>query len=99
MPPLSGRLITDDVALLRRKLFGSLLTGTLGATTGSAAAFGEALAQAAGLPATADTEALLTAPLPTKALTLMRLSPGIPGDQWAELDNPLAGADGRGRAG
>lgn len=29
----------------------------------------------------------------------MRLSPGIPGDQWAELDNPLAGADGRGRAG
>ncbi|THA40114.1 IucA/IucC family protein [Streptomyces sp. A1547] len=97
VPPLAGRLITDDVTLLRRKLFGSLLTGTLGATTGSATAFGEALAEAAGLPATADTEALLTAPLPTKALTLMRLSPGIPGDQWAQLDNPLAGAGGRGR--
>ncbi|MFE2478919.1 IucA/IucC family protein [Streptomyces sp. NPDC059389] len=97
VPPLSGRLVTDDVTVLRRKLFGSLLTGTLGATAGSAAAFAEMLAQAAALPATADTGALLTAPLPTKALTLMRLSPGIPGDQWTELDNPLAGADGRGR--
>ncbi|MER7463749.1 IucA/IucC family protein [Streptomyces sp. NPDC097981] len=99
VPPLAGRLITDDVTLLRRKLFASLLTGTLGATAGSAAAFGEALAEAAGLPATADTEALLGAPLPAKALTLMRLSPGIPGDQWAELDNPLTGADRKGRAG
>ncbi|WP_327280113.1 MULTISPECIES: IucA/IucC family protein [unclassified Streptomyces] len=99
VPPLTGRLVTDDVTLLRRKLFGSLLTGALGATAGSADAFGQALAQAAGLPVTADTEALLTAPLPTKALTLMRLSPGIPGDQWAELDNPLAGAEPRGRAG
>lgn len=98
VPPLSGRLVSDDVTLLRRKLFGSLLTGALGATAGSEAAFGEALAEAAGLPATADTEALLTAPLPTKALTLMRLSPGIPGDQWAELDNPLTGPGGRGRA-
>ncbi|MEU8844392.1 IucA/IucC family protein [Streptomyces roseus] len=98
VPALSGRLVTDDVTLLRRKLFGSLLTGALGATAGSTAAFGEALAEAAALPATADTEALLTAPLPTKALTLMRLSPGIPGDQWAELDNPLTGATGRGRA-
>ncbi|MET9885444.1 IucA/IucC family protein [Streptomyces sp. NPDC006430] len=99
VPPLSGRLVTDDVTLLRRKLFGSLLTGTLGATAGSAAAFGEALSQAVRLPASADTEALLSAPLPTKALTLMRLSPGIPGDQWAELDNPLAGGERRGRAG
>ncbi|MFC9292778.1 IucA/IucC family protein [Streptomyces sp. NPDC057011] len=90
-PPLSGRLVTDDVTVLRRKLFGSLLTGALGATAGSAAAFAEALSEAAGLPPTADTEALLTGPLPTKALTLMRLSPGIPGDQWAELANPLAG--------
>ena len=29
-------------------------------------------------------------PLPTKALTLMRLSPQTPGDQWADLPNPLA---------
>ncbi|MFJ4775904.1 IucA/IucC family protein [Streptomyces sp. NPDC088762] len=91
VPPLSGRLVTDDVTVLRRKLFGSLLTGTLGATAGSAAAFAEALSEADGLPPTADTEALLGEPLPTKALTLMRLSPGIPGDQWAYLPNPAAG--------
>ncbi|MFF3090773.1 IucA/IucC family protein [Streptomyces nojiriensis] len=91
VPPLSGRLVTDDVAVLRRKLFGSLLTGALGATAGSAGAFAEALAEVAALPATADTGALLTGPLPTKALTLMRLSPGVPGDQWAELPNPLVG--------
>ncbi|MEU3059478.1 IucA/IucC family siderophore biosynthesis protein [Streptomyces subrutilus] len=90
VPPLSGRLVTDDVSVLRRKLFGSLLTGALGATAGSAGAFAEALAEAEGLEATADTGALLAGPLPTKALTLMRLSPGTPGDQWAELPNPLA---------
>ncbi|WKV70271.1 IucA/IucC family siderophore biosynthesis protein [Streptomyces sp. PCS3-D2] len=91
VPPLSGRLVTDDVAVLRRKLFGSLLTGALGATAGSAGAFAEVLAEAAGLPATSDTEALLTGLLPTKALTFMRLSPDVPGDQWAELPNPLSG--------
>ncbi|MFD6230846.1 IucA/IucC family protein [Streptomyces sp. NPDC060232] len=91
VPQLSGRLVTDDVAVLRRKLFGSLLTGALGATAGSAAAFAEALAEANVLPATADTAALLTGRLPTKALTLMRLNPGAAGDQWAELPNPLIG--------
>ncbi|MGW4508181.1 IucA/IucC family protein [Streptomyces sp. NPDC004436] len=91
VPPLSGRLVTDDVSVLRRKLFGSLLAGALGAVTGSAEAFAGALAEAASLPPTADTQALLTRPLPTKALTLMRLSPGVPGDQWAELPNPLIG--------
>lgn len=92
VPPVSGRLITDDVTLLRQKLFGSLVAGALGSTAGSAAALGADLAAAApGLPRTADTRALLTGPLPTKALTLMRLSPGTAGDQWAELDNPLAG--------
>ncbi|MFI8500292.1 IucA/IucC family protein [Streptomyces sp. NPDC085524] len=90
VPPLSGRLITDDVAVLRRKLFGSLLAGALGATAGSAGAFREDLAAAVpGLAATADTEALLAGPLPVKALTLMRLSPGVPGDRWADLPRPL----------
>jgi DNA polymerase-3 subunit chi len=37
------------------------------------------------LPRTADLAALLDGPLPTKALTLMRLSPGTPGDIWAQL--------------
>ncbi|MFJ8015616.1 IucA/IucC family protein [Streptomyces sp. NPDC096339] len=91
VPPLSGRLITDDVTVLRRKLFGSLLAGALGATAGSAGAFHEDLAAVVpALPATADTEALLAGPLPVKALTLMRLSPGVPGDQWADLPHPLA---------
>ncbi|MEV8533595.1 IucA/IucC family siderophore biosynthesis protein [Streptomyces sp. NPDC051211] len=91
VPPVAGRLVTDDETTLRRKLFGSLLAGALGATTGSAAAFGEALAAASGsLPDTPDTRALLTAPLPTKALTLMRLSVGVTGDQWTTLANPLA---------
>ncbi|MGW0363744.1 IucA/IucC family protein [Streptomyces sp. NPDC002990] len=89
-PPLSGRLVTDDEGVLRRKLFGSLLAGALGATAGSAGAFADVLAEAiSGISPTTDTEALLTGPLPTKALTLMRLSPGVPGDQWAELPNPL----------
>ncbi|MFI5617031.1 IucA/IucC family protein [Streptomyces sp. NPDC051567] len=96
VPPLSGRLVTDEVPALRRKLFGSLLTGTLGAVAGSAGAFAECLAEAAGVPPTADTGALLTGPLPAKALTLMRLSPGVPGDQWTELANPLSGGE-RGR--
>ncbi|MGW7333847.1 IucA/IucC family protein, partial [Streptomyces sp. NPDC054840] len=52
VPPLSGRLVTDDVTVLRRKLFGSLLTGALGATAGSAGAFADALAEVAALPAT-----------------------------------------------
>ncbi|WP_411104312.1 IucA/IucC family protein [Streptomyces sp. cmx-4-9] len=89
VPPLSGRLVTDEVGVLRRKLFGSLVTGALGAVAGSAGSFAPLLAEAAALPATDDSEALLTGPLPTKALTLMRLSPGAPGDQWAELPNPL----------
>ncbi|MFD6464382.1 IucA/IucC family protein [Streptomyces goshikiensis] len=92
VPPVSGRLITDDVTVLRRKLFGSLVAGALGATAGSAAALAEDLGAAvAGLAPTADSGALLTEPLPTKALTLMRLSPGVPGDQWTQLPSPLAG--------
>ncbi|MFD7627019.1 IucA/IucC family protein [Streptomyces sp. NPDC059851] len=99
-PPVSGRLVTDDVTALRRKLFGSLLAGALGSTAGSAGAFAEVLGRAAdGLAPTADTGALLGAPLPAKALTLMRLSPGLPGDQWTGLDNPLIGGESGGRAG
>ncbi|MDJ0379980.1 IucA/IucC family siderophore biosynthesis protein [Streptomyces sp. G-G2] len=85
-PPLVGRLVTDDEDLLRRKLFGSLVTGALGALAGSAEALGEDLAAAApALERTPDTLALLTEPLPAKALTLMRLSPDVPGDQWTTL--------------
>ncbi|SOD80807.1 IucA/IucC family protein [Streptomyces sp. Ag109_G2-15] len=89
-PPLTGRLITDDVPTLRRKLFGSLVAGALAGTAGSGPALGAALRAALpDLPRTPDLTALCEGPLPTKALTLMRLSPDTPGDQWALLPNPL----------
>ncbi|MGW3030428.1 IucA/IucC family protein [Streptomyces sp. NPDC001178] len=89
VPELSGRIVTDDVAALRRKLFGSLVAGALAGTAGSAQALGRALETAVrDLPRSPDLLALLEEPLPAKALTLMRMSPGTPGDQWAELPNP-----------
>ncbi|MEU2775849.1 IucA/IucC family siderophore biosynthesis protein [Streptomyces sp. NPDC007162] len=92
-PALTGRQITDDETVLRRKLFGSLVAGALAGTAGSGPALADALATAAArLPGTPDLTALLENPLPAKALTLMRLSPEVPGDQWAALPNPLADA-------
>ncbi|GAA3780688.1 IucA/IucC family protein [Streptomyces phyllanthi] len=89
LPELTGRLVTDDVTVLRRKLFGSLVAGALAATAGSATALRTALETAVpDLPRTPDLVALLEEPLPTKALTLMRLSPERPGDMWAVLANP-----------
>ncbi|MEU5536953.1 IucA/IucC family protein [Streptomyces sp. NPDC020362] len=89
-PGLTGRLITDDETALRRKLFGSLVAGALAGTAGSGPALGAALAAAVpGLPRTPDLAALLEGPVPAKALTLMRLSPDTPGDQWTSLPNPL----------
>ncbi|MFF0835811.1 MULTISPECIES: IucA/IucC family protein [unclassified Streptomyces] len=89
-PPLTGRLVTDDETALRRKLFGSLVAGALAGTAGSAPALGAALAAALpALPDTPDLAVLREGPLPAKALTLMRLSPEIPGDQWTALPNPL----------
>ncbi|MET8131375.1 IucA/IucC family protein [Streptomyces sp. NPDC005251] len=92
VPRLSGRIVTDDETALRRKLFGSLVGGALGATAGSTAVLREALETVApDLPRTADLPALLGEPLPTKALTLMRLSPETPGDLWTRLPQPLVG--------
>lgn len=90
LPELTGRVVTDDETTLRRKLFGSLVAGALAGTAGSGTALRAALETAVReLPRTPDLAALLEEPLPTKALTLMRLSPGTPGDQWAGLPNPL----------
>ncbi|MEU6372087.1 IucA/IucC family protein [Streptomyces sp. NPDC046909] len=90
VPELSGRVVTDDETALRRKLFGALVAGTLAGTAGSGAALGAALETVVrDLPRTPDLVALSGTPVPAKALTLMRLSPGTPGDQWAELPNPL----------
>ncbi|MGC9539808.1 IucA/IucC family protein [Streptomyces sp. UG1] len=90
LPELTGRVVTDEVTVLRRKLFGSLVAGALAGTAGSGTALRGALeAVVRELPGTVDLAALRREPLPTKALSLMRLSPGTPGDQWAELPNPL----------
>ncbi|MGW7548839.1 IucA/IucC family protein [Streptomyces sp. NPDC054770] len=90
-PDLTGRLVTDDETTLRRKLFGSLVAGALAGTAGSGPALAAALETAVRqLSAGPDLTALLEGPLPAKALTLMRLSPEVPGDQWAALPNPLA---------
>jgi DNA polymerase-3 subunit chi len=89
LPELSGRILTDDVTALRRKLFGSLVAGSLAAAAGSGRALAAALeAAAADLPHTPDLPALLEEPLPAKALTLMRLSAGHGGDIWTELPRP-----------
>ncbi|CAL9393785.1 IucA/IucC family siderophore biosynthesis protein [Streptomyces sp. Tu 3180] len=90
VPELPARVVTDDERALRRKLFGSLVAGALAGTAGSGPALRAALETAVrDLPRTPDLAALLGEPLPAKALTLMRLSPGTAGDQWAELPNPL----------
>ncbi|MGW0941393.1 IucA/IucC family protein [Streptomyces sp. NPDC002623] len=92
---LPARILTDDVTALRRKLFGSLVAGALAGTAGSRTALRAALETALReVPPTPDLGALREQPLPTKALTLMRLSPGAPGDQWALLPNPLGGDAG-----
>ncbi|GAA2382585.1 IucA/IucC family protein [Streptomyces coeruleofuscus] len=91
VPDLPARMVTDDERTLRRKLFGSLVAGALAGTAGSWAALTAALETAVReLPRTPDLAALRADPLPTKALTLMRLSPQTAGDQWAELPNPLS---------
>ncbi|WP_217166874.1 IucA/IucC family protein [Streptomyces sp. AC512_CC834] len=89
-PALPARILTDDPVALRRKLFGSLVAGALAATAGSGAALRKALEAAVlELPRTKDLVALREEPLPVKALTLMRTSPGNAGDLWTELPNPL----------
>ncbi|PZH14214.1 iron transporter, partial [Streptomyces sp. NTH33] len=90
VPDLPARNLTDDPTALRRKLLGSLVAGALAGTAGSWAALRAALETAVrDLPRTPDLTALCEQPLPAKALTLMRLSPGTPGDQWTGLPNPL----------
>jgi siderophore synthetase component len=90
VPGLPARNLTDDPNALRQKLFGSLVAGALAGAAGSREALRAALeAAVSDLPGTQDVRALREEPLPAKALTLMRLSPGTPGDQWTTLPNPL----------
>ncbi|MFJ8544990.1 IucA/IucC family protein [Streptomyces sp. NPDC093586] len=90
VPDLPARMLTDDPAALRRKLFGSLVGGALASVAGSGPVLGAALEEAVReLPRTGDLRALCAAPLPVKALTAMRLTPGRTGDVWTVLPSPL----------
>ncbi|MGW1072091.1 IucA/IucC family protein [Streptomyces sp. NPDC002537] len=92
-PPLTGRLLNDDPSVLRRKVFGGLITGALGPLAGDAPTLGTILEAATrDLTPTADLRVLRAERLPAKALTLMRLAPG--GDRWAMLPNPLSSGRG-----
>ncbi|MCK1822067.1 IucA/IucC family siderophore biosynthesis protein [Streptomyces sp. XM83C] len=89
LPRLPERILTDDVTALRRKLFGSLVAGALAATAGSGPALAQALAAAVPeLPDSPDLAALREEPVPAKALTSMRLTPGHAGDLWTVLPRP-----------
>ncbi|MFD3334055.1 IucA/IucC family protein [Streptomyces sp. NPDC058700] len=88
-PPVSGRLLNDDPAVLRRKVLGSLVTGALGPLAGDAPTLGTVLEAATrDLAPTPDLRALRAEPLPAKALTLMRLGPDGGGDLWTGLPHP-----------
>ncbi|WP_217141683.1 IucA/IucC family siderophore biosynthesis protein [Streptomyces sp. AC627_RSS907] len=90
VPELPSRMVTDDATVLRRKLFGSLVGGALASVAGSAPVLGAALEEAVReLPRTEDLRALCAAPLPVKALTVMRLAPDRTGDVWTVLPSPL----------
>ncbi|MFD7132224.1 IucA/IucC family protein [Streptomyces sp. NPDC059894] len=92
---LPERILTDDVTALRRKLFGSLVAGALAGTAGGRDALRAVLETAVReVPSTPDLGALCGEPLPVKALTLMRLSPGVAGDRWTLLPNPLVHGQG-----
>ncbi len=89
-PDVTGRLLNDDPAALRRQVVGCLVTGALGPAAGDAATLGAVLdAATRDLPLTPEVRALRTEPLPAKALTLMRLEAGGGAALWTRLPNPV----------
>jgi siderophore synthetase component len=98
---LGSRILDDDPVTLRRKLYGSVVGGSLSTLV---AAFGggdrrveaalwsavaEEAERAADVLSPGDRRALLERPLQVKALCRMRLAGGPAGDQWTSLPNPL----------
>ena len=101
---LGARILDDDPVTLRRKLYGSVLGGSLsalvsafgGGDRSTEAALWSAVAEeaerAADVLSPEDRRALLEQPLQVKALCRMRLAGGPGGDQWTSLPNPLLSA-------
>ncbi|MEU8243425.1 IucA/IucC family siderophore biosynthesis protein [Actinoplanes missouriensis] len=91
---LTGDLPTDDVHELRAKLaaaaFGTVATQLIGALDAEPAKLWQTLAAALRADPSADTEALLTEPLPVKATTAMRLAADPLHDIWTYQQNPMA---------
>ncbi|WP_092543675.1 IucA/IucC family protein [Actinoplanes derwentensis] len=94
-PGLHGDLPTDDLTELRTKLSAAALATVARQTvTALQDRFGADPDRlwhlvARSLHGTADTEALLTDPLPVKATTTMRLAADPLHDVWTRLDNPM----------
>jgi staphyloferrin A synthase len=98
-PPLQGDLASDDPEVLRTKVFAAAVSTVLGELIAilsrelgldEGKAWGR-VAAAVRTVDTADGAALLSRPLPLKAMTAMRLAADPVADQWVELPNPMAG--------
>lgn len=98
-PPLEGDLPSDDPDVLRTKLAAAVL-GTVCAELIAAlsregadpARLWDSAASALRGTGTADAARLLTAPLPVKATTTMRLAEDPLDDVWTYVANPMAPA-------
>ncbi|MDR6319369.1 IucA/IucC family protein [Actinoplanes couchii] len=92
-PGLHGDLPTDDLTELRTKLSAAALATVARQTIAALqqhadpARLWQTIARA--LHGTADTQHLLTDPLPVKATTAMRLATNPLQDIWTRLDNPM----------
>ncbi|MEU4560637.1 IucA/IucC family siderophore biosynthesis protein [Actinoplanes sp. NPDC023936] len=89
-----GDLPTADLHELRAKLaaaaFGTVATQLIGALDADPGTLWRTLATAMRADPSADTEALLTEPLPVKATTAMRLAADPLRDIWTYRQNPMA---------
>ncbi|MBB2948174.1 siderophore synthetase component [Actinoplanes lutulentus] len=93
-PELIGDLPTGDETALRTKLaaaaLGTVATQIIDGLDADPATLWQTLATAMRADPSADTEALLSEPLPVKATTAMRLADDPLQDIWTHQHNPMA---------
>ncbi|MEU7905502.1 IucA/IucC family protein [Actinoplanes sp. NPDC049118] len=99
VPPLEGDLPSDDPEVLRTKLAAAVLgtvcaelIAVLSREGADPARLWDSVAAALSGTGTADAAHLLTAPLPVKATTAMRLADDPLDDVWTHVANPMAPA-------